>query len=160
MKNIIQRNLPLNVKYSLISVNYISLESGGCTCDNCGKFISNIATIRSENKIYNIGLDCLDSILENNNLLNDSDYLKYQYSDKPAIQKAKSLRSKILKRIKDNKDFIAKLKVFDDCFGFSFYIKNGDFLNGKIFDKQLGFDFTFNLEYKDLTLNYLKGLYK
>lgn len=160
MKKIIERNLPLNTKYDLIGVSYISLEEGGCMCNNCGKLIANIATIKSEKSVYHIGLDCLDSILENNNLLNDSDYFKYQYSDKTAIQKAKSLRSKILKGIKENENFVAELRVLNNCFGFSFYIKNGQNLNGKIFDKQLGFYYTYDLEYKDLTLNIIKGLFK
>ena len=46
MKNMIQRKLPLDVLYNLIDKRYISLIDGcGCTCDNCGKLIANIATI-------------------------------------------------------------------------------------------------------------------
>lgn len=72
IKRIIERNLPLNVKYNLIDKSYTSLiDSIGCTCHNCGKLISNIATVRPENgkEIYLIGFDCLETILINNNLL-------------------------------------------------------------------------------------------
>lgn len=71
MKKIIQRNLPLNVKYTLIDKKYIPLSEGyGCGCDNCGQLIANIATVKSENgNIYNIGFDCLETFLINNQLL-------------------------------------------------------------------------------------------
>lgn len=69
-KAIIQRQLPLNVRYTVIDKKYISLIDGfGCTCDNCGKLIANIATVKSNNGVYNIGFDCLETFLLNNNLL-------------------------------------------------------------------------------------------
>lgn len=156
MKKVIQRSLPLNVKYTLVGVSYLSLEDGGgCSCDNCGKLITNIAAIKSD-RVYNIGLDCLDSILLNNDLLNGEDYFKYQYSDKPAIAKAKSLRAKILKKSKEDPYYFVTFKEFKNCFGFSFYTKRQ--ISGNVYDDPQGFDYTFNLAYKDLTLNYLKGI--
>lgn len=154
MKNIIQRALDLKKQYELIDVSYCSIEDGGGqSCENCGKLITNVATIRSEGRNYQIGLDCLDTILENNNrLISDADYLKYQYSDKPAIQKAKALRAKILKYAKKYPLFEAKFVEFKDKFGFSFSEE------GETNFKPLGWDYTFNPQYKTLTLNYVKGI--
>lgn len=152
-KRIIQRALPLDVKYSIIGVSYLSLEDGGgCSCDNCGKLITNMASVKSDKGSYTIGLDCLDTVLLNNNLLNSEDYLQYLYSDKPAISKAKSLRSKILKKSKSDPNFKATFKELKDGFGFYFETT----INGR-FDPQ-GWDYTFNSDYKELTLNYVKGL--
>ena len=70
MKAIIQRALPLNVRYAVIDKKYIPLSEGfGCACANCGKPIANIATVKSENGTYYIGFDCLETFLLNNNLL-------------------------------------------------------------------------------------------
>lgn len=153
-KRVIQRNLPLDTKYILNEVTYLSIEDGGGhSCDNCGKLITNIAHISTTHgKQFSIGLDCLDSILENNNLLEHESYIQYQFSDKPAIQRAKSLRSKILKKSKTDDNYKAIFKEFKDSFGFSFETE----LNGRW--EPLGFDYTYNLKYKDLTLNYLKGI--
>ena len=80
MKAIIQRHLPLTVNYTVIDKKYIPLESGcGMCCDNCGKLIANIATIKSdEGNIYSIGFDCLETILINNSLLSTNDILDYE----------------------------------------------------------------------------------
>lgn len=182
-KKIIQRNLPLDVQYSLVKVSYLSLEDGGgCSCENCGKLITNIAHIKSANGThYNIGLDCLDTLLENNSkLLNSEDYFHYLHSDKPAIQKAKSLRSKLLSNLKKEPTFEAKLYVKEgsETFGFSFSaeitrtmfvfpdnsrepvggVEGNPVTERKTYRDPRGFDFTFRTEYKELTLNYLKGL--
>lgn len=156
MKNIIQRNLSLAQKYKLNGVSYIPvLDGGGCCCDNCGRLIANIADITGENdkKRYSIGLDCLDTLLENNDLLNSEDYFKYQYSDKPAIQQAVSLRNKIKKNLKQYPEFYLELYVSDksDCFGFTFYSQE---------NKSIGFDYTFRQQYLDITLKYINGLCK
>lgn len=84
MKAIIQRNLPLNIKYSLIDKKYIPLSEGyGCGCDNCGQLIANIATVRSQdNKVFNIGFDCLETILINNSLLSTGDIAQYEAAKK------------------------------------------------------------------------------
>ena len=90
MKQIIQRHLPLDVTYEVIDKKYIPiLEGGGCTCDNCGKLIANIATVRSTNGTYNIGLDCLETFLLNNNLLrgfNSDDLAKTKKNDLSGTQ--------------------------------------------------------------------------
>lgn len=153
-KKVIQRNLPLDVKYILIEVTYLSIEDGGGhSCDNCGKLITNIAHIENDHrKQYGIGLDCLDTILENNNLLEHESYVQYIFSDKPAIQKAKQLRAKCLKMGKKDENWKAVFKEFKDSFGFSFEsVRNGMF-------EPHGWDYTYQLKYKELTLNYLNGL--
>lgn len=80
-KQIINRALPLDVKYILTDKKYIPIEqsSGAYCCDNCGKLIANIATIKNEaGKSFNIGFDCLEKILINNNLLSSGDIAEYQ----------------------------------------------------------------------------------
>ena len=173
MKKVIQRALPLNIKYKLLCVSYLSIEDGGgCACDNCGKLITNTATIQSYKGTYTVGLDCLDTLLLNNDLLNSEDYFKYQYSDKPAIAKAKALRAKIMKQTKKDSSFKAVLFApkDKDYFGFSFKVEviktykyNGetkslDKVEPYKSDEPAGFDYRFDTKYKELTLNYLKGL--
>lgn len=67
MKSIIQRNLPLNLHYSLIGKTYIPIiDSVGCVCQDCGRLISHIATVKGGDKSYNVGFDCLEKLLTNN----------------------------------------------------------------------------------------------
>jgi len=154
-KNIIQRNLPLNVKYEVIGVSYISILDGGHCCDNCGKPISNIAEVKSINGTYFIGLDCMDTFIINNGLLDGESYFKYMQSDKPAISKAKQLRAKIMKQAKENSTFKAELVQFDNGrYGFNF----SRFNEHRGFDEPMGWDYLFNPEYKQLTINYIKDL--
>ncbi len=97
MKQIIKRNLPLDVVYTLMDKKYISIVDGyGCTCDNCGKLIANIATISNGSKSYNIGFDCLDTIIINNTILSQVDIVDYE-AYKNAIDKT----MKFIKHIKE-----------------------------------------------------------
>ena len=84
MKNVIQRHLPLNISYFVTDKKYIPLSEGfGQCCDNCGQLIANIATIKNETgKVYNIGFDCLETILINNNLLTSGDVEQYEQTKK------------------------------------------------------------------------------
>jgi len=52
--------LPVNCKYNVIDTSYKAKDAFDfCTCDNCGKIISNIAVIENEQKQrFNVGLDC------------------------------------------------------------------------------------------------------
>ena len=80
MKKIIARNLDLTVKYDLIDKRYIPIiDSIGIVCANCGKLISNIATISNDGKLYDIGFDCLDTILLNNMILDEKDLESYNH---------------------------------------------------------------------------------
>ena len=87
MKTIIKRNLPLDVKYTVLDRKYIPIfESGGCVCDNCGKLIANIALVKSQNGFYNIGFDCMETFLLNNSLLDGFDIDQHE-TIKKAIPK-------------------------------------------------------------------------
>jgi len=80
MKTIIKRNLSLNTKYVVVDKKYIPLENGcGLGCDNCGKLIANIATVRNENgEVFSIGFDCMETLLINNSLLSKNDIVEYE----------------------------------------------------------------------------------
>jgi hypothetical protein len=111
MKNIIQRALPLDRKYFIIDKKYIPLEQsiGAYCCDNCGKLIANIATVKDEqNKVSNIGFDCLETILINNSLLSQSDILSYE-ATKKMIPKILRFSKVIKQAIEENKKFISKI---------------------------------------------------
>jgi len=72
-KKVIQRNLPLDTRYTFVSAKYISVFDGGGCCENCGKIISNIVTVKStEGRYYNIGSDCADTLTS---LKEDVNYL-------------------------------------------------------------------------------------
>lgn len=74
MKKIVERNLPLDTKYTVIDRKYVPILDGyGCTCANCGQPIANIATVKSENGTYEIGFDCMKTFLLNNALLENFD---------------------------------------------------------------------------------------
>ena len=99
-KQIIERRLPLNVKYVCTDKKYISLIDGtGCACDNCGKLIANIATVKSINGTYNIGFDCLETFLLNNNLLED-----FNLEDYEKVKKWVTQSIRLLKQIKQTID--------------------------------------------------------
>jgi hypothetical protein len=84
MKNIIKRNLPLDIQYNIIDKQYIPLIDGiGTCCSNCGKLIANIATVKnSNNDTFYVGFDCLETLLINNQLLSNNDIIEYQKTKK------------------------------------------------------------------------------
>ena len=103
MKNVIQRKLPLNVNYTVVDKKYIPLLEGfGCTCDNCGKLIANIATVANPDGVkFNIGFDCLETFLINNNLLSNLDVEDYD-KVKKMIPKVLNTAKKIKENITEN----------------------------------------------------------
>lgn len=105
MKIIIERNLPLDVKYILTDKKYIPLTDGyGCTCDNCGRLIANIATVKNTSgNSFNIGFDCLETILINNSLLSTNDIKEYE--------SAKSMIPKIIRFSKTIKEQLSNFKT-------------------------------------------------
>lgn len=106
MKNIIERSLPLNVRYNLINKKYIPIEQscGAYCCDNCGQIIANIATVKNDNnEVFDIGFDCLETILINNALLSTGDIAEYE-----AIKKT---IPKVIRFAKELKETIAKCKT-------------------------------------------------
>jgi len=100
MKTIIKRNLPLNVTYTVINRKYVPLLDGyGQTCDNCGKLISNIATVKSANGVYDIGFDCMETFLLNNQILSGFDIKEHT--------RVKKMIPKVIRMAKQIKEFIA-----------------------------------------------------
>lgn len=90
---VVRRNLPINDKYTLIDSFYSSMENGNC-CDNCNKIIANIAVIKNaDNKIYNVGLDCAETLTRLDGLYN----AQMQFAE------SKGIRAKINKAIKENR---------------------------------------------------------
>ncbi len=126
-KRIIERKLPLSQIYTLISTNYISLVDGyGCTCDNCGKLIANMATVKggNDNKSYTIGLDCLDTFLINNNLLENKSIEQITIVKK-ALPKVIKIRNEIKDFLFKN-PFITTVKIeasslFNDWLTFNYF---------------------------------------
>ena len=99
MKKIIQRNLPLDVKYNLIDKKYISLIDGsGTCCANCNKPIANIATVKGGDKTYNIGFDCLETLLINTKLLDGEsieNYNQFKKSLPTFLKRAKEINETV-----------------------------------------------------------------
>lgn len=130
MKQIIKRNLPLDVQYTVVDKKYIPLlEGGGCTCDNCGQLIANIATVKSVNGTFSIGFDCLETFLLNNNLLDGFDLSAYE-NVKKMIPQCLRFAKKIKETLTNNKAInITGLgfekPIFSDWFAF-YYLKNNE----------------------------------
>jgi hypothetical protein len=152
MKSIIKRNLNLDIKYNLIDKNYISLIDGnGCTCDNCGKLIANIATVKNENnEIFTIGFDCLETLLLNNNLLNGKSILEYQNfkSFLPSyIKKSKELKETVKNTNLQNLNKIVSIEVEAQNFINEVNYWNGKIdKNGKIISSKQYFTFNYIFE--------------
>lgn len=149
MKAIVKRNLPLNLKYTVLDKKYIPLEeSFGCYCDNCGKLIANIATVRSENNdVFNIGFDCLETILLNNSLLSNADIKDYE--------KVKKMIPKVIRFSKHLKELISINNGLDGFIferptfmpeWFTFYLVKGNAkpYNTGVKIKDMDFDFLLN----------------
>lgn len=100
MKNIIQRNLPLDQKYVIVSMHYSKIiDGGGTICENCGRPIANIAKVKNASgNSYYIGFDCMETFLLNNQLLDQGDIERYQ-----VIRKA---IPKVLRVIKELDDLV------------------------------------------------------
>ena len=113
MKNIIKRSLPLDVKYSVIDKKYIPvLDGGGCSCDNCGKLIANIATITNGKEVFNIGFDCLETVLMNNSLIENYS-LPELNNVKKSINKIIRFSKKIKEAISNNPHSIVTGLLFE-----------------------------------------------
>lgn len=152
IKQIIKRNLPLNVKYTCIDKKYIPLVDGcGCTCDNCGRLIANIATVKSVNGTFNIGFDCLETFLLNNNLLDGFDVAEYENVKKwisQTIRVAKKLKETISNNPNINITGLAfePVKYTSDYYPF-YWLKNNEVTSrDNDYIKAKGIDFNFMLD--------------
>jgi len=162
MKSIIKRNLPLNVNYNLIDKKYISLIDGnGCICDNCGKLIANIATVKNDNlETFNIGFDCLETLLLNNNLLNGKSITEYKNfkSFLPSyIKKSKELKETIINTNLQNANKIVSIE-FDandflkTVYNYKNYSKNQYFTFYYIFENGKKYNSNFKMN-NDINVN-------
>jgi hypothetical protein len=102
----IQRNLPLDKTYSIVSSRHAGMEEGIC-CDNCNKPISNIAHIKdSDDNHYNVGLDCAET------LSGIKDDFQFNFVHKSAFDVARALRKKLLGQIKKyHVDGLSKISI-------------------------------------------------
>ena len=95
MKTLIQRNLSLADTYSVISYSYTPLIDGiGQCCENCGKLISNMVTLKNQSgNSFIVGNDCAETLTSDYRLLMEV---------QPAFTEGKSLRARIIKNLKNN----------------------------------------------------------
>jgi len=86
--------------YTLVDKKHIPLEqsAGAYCCDNCGKLIANIAVLKHNTDIFNVGMDCLENILKNNLILSQTDIKD--------IEAYKKMIPKVLRFAKQLKELI------------------------------------------------------
>jgi hypothetical protein len=125
-KKIIKRNLDLTKKYTFIDKKYIPLLDGfGLTCANCNKLIANIASVKSEkNEVFNIGLDCLETLMLNNKFLQGQ---KIDFENiKKSLPKVKKERLYFMEMIRNNPQInkITIEKSYSNWIDYLFYVDN------------------------------------
>ena len=117
-KKVIQRSLPLEVEYKLIETFYSSIEDGGgCTCENCGAAIANIAIVESKYGKFYVGMDCCKTLT---GIKDSLDLMQHEYK----FQQAKQARATIQKMIKKGAN-IVEVKTFDNTSNFYKEIGSG-----------------------------------
>ncbi len=95
MKQVKRYNLDLNDNYEIVDSYHTGGLDNACTCDNCNKPISNVAVIKnSKNTIFNVGLDCAETLSN----------LKGLFNVQMEFKNFKALRSKIIKHKKQTSD--------------------------------------------------------
>lgn len=151
MKTIIERQLNLKLKYIIVDKKYIPIEqsAGAYCCDNCGKLIANIATVKDEHgESFDIGFDCLETILINNNLLSNGDIQEYERVKKlipKVLRFAKQLKETLVNNSRLNiTGFKFEKQTYkSDWFPF-YYLKDGSLIsrdNDIVKLKEMDFDF-------------------
>lgn len=92
---IIVRNLDVK-KYSIIEYFYQPKTDLDYTvCENCGRLISNICVIKDDEETYNVGLDCISTIMKYDNLtLHEMEMLKI----KKYLNNLKKFRADLIKK--------------------------------------------------------------
>ncbi len=74
IKQLIERNLKFDQKYVYLEIVRGSIEGGQfCTCDNCGKLITNMVKVANKDtkKQYYIGTDCAETLAQAECLYNN-----------------------------------------------------------------------------------------
>jgi hypothetical protein len=156
-KKIIQRKLSLTQKYLLVGCVYKALADGDASqCENCGKLISNIATVKGEedNKSYHVGMDCLETFLINNKLLSGEDIEQFTKAKK-SLPKVITIKKNIQEFLTNNK-FIDKVTLqFKDDPRYTQFVEyeywSGSKQKWNNCEKVKNFDF-------DLLMNTLKNM--
>jgi len=151
MKIITQRGLSLSVNYTLIGKKYIPLEQsiGAYCCDNCGKLIANIATVKSINGTFNIGFDCLETILINNQLLSGCDIQEYERVKKmipKVLRFAKTIKETASKHNITGLFFEPKMFASDSFFTFYWLVDNQETSRNNDYVKLKDMDFDFLID--------------
>lgn len=148
-KKVIQRALPLNVKYSFVSATYISLVDGGGTCcDNCGKLIANMVTVMDEaGKKFVVGSDCAETLTTVNDPFEWKGLVSNPFSE------GKRIRSKIAKHIKAGNITGVELKSFKS-------LKTGLEVTYIQYLTVRPSNATDTIYYPEVTLNYIKEYIK
>ena len=108
MKTIQQRNLPTDVQYQMVESYYNGgIEGAGECCQNCGRFIANVAVVESKYGRFHIGMDCAET------LTGIKDSFDFEYQHKARFQQAKGARAAIQKHLKNGLTNLT-LKTFTD----------------------------------------------
>tara|TARA_R110000868_G_scaffold239674_1_gene494143 strand:- start:529 stop:951 length:423 start_codon:yes stop_codon:yes gene_type:complete len=80
-KQLIERNLKFNQKYTYLGLTRGSIESGMlCSCDNCGKLITNMVQVGNNEtrEKFTIGTDCAETLSKAKCLFNNGSQTDYQ----------------------------------------------------------------------------------
>jgi hypothetical protein len=80
-KKLIERNLTFNHKYIYLSITRGNImDAKFCTCDNCGKLITNMVKIHCKDtgKYYAIGTDCAETMAKAGCLFNNGMQTDYR----------------------------------------------------------------------------------
>lgn len=86
-------NLALNENYTIVDSFYTGGIDNPCTCDNCGRLITNVAKIKdSKGSIFDVGLDCASTLSNIYGL----------YSVEADFAEMKAIRAKVNKELKSN----------------------------------------------------------
>lgn len=111
MKKIIGR-LPVNKTYKVLDVDYATIDCG-TVCENCGRIISNIATVEdNDGHRYNVGLDCAETM--------------GMYSHSMGFWELKEAKKQLARRARFVKWYKTECKsVTDDDMGLCFYTQEG-----------------------------------
>lgn len=102
--------------YELINICRQTVEQGTpLTCDDCGKIIFNIATIKGKQDgiIYNVGLTCVKKLLNKSIYFDDETQMIYD-REVYLWNRAINARKWVEKRIKENKYNLTYKEFYDD----------------------------------------------
>lgn len=80
-KQLIERNLKFSEKYIYLGITRGNIMDGQfCTCDNCGKLITNMVTVgdNKTGKKYTIGTDCAETLATAKCLYNNGTATDYR----------------------------------------------------------------------------------